>query len=394
MDLEALEHSPIGRLHPISIAAPNGQEPVQYFAFVPNTLPSPPVLESRTHDAATKAAMALARLDQATQQLPNPELLARMAVRREASATSALEGTYAPFDQVLASDFVDASAQSSEQREIANAVRATSHGIEAVVTRPIARRLIGELQLMLVSGTRDEEYDSGDLRQRQVMIGSRGSRVQDARFIPVPEGDLLVQGFSDWERWINDPEAAPTIIRVALGHYQFETLHPYNNGNGRVGRIVALLQIIEAGILQHPVLDLSVALNSSKDMYITNLLRTSQTGDFDTWTTYFSNAVERQALAGIQKASRLLQWKDDTRAKLQRSGLRGGLIGVIVENLIGYPIIDIPTAATLSGRTPQAAAVVVHQLIGLNVLEEFPAPGRRKLYFCPEVFNLLVGETR
>ena len=214
-----------------------------------------------------------------------------MAVRREASATSALEGTYAPFDQVLASDFVDASAQSSEQREIANAVRATSHGIEAVVTRPIARRLIGELQLMLVSGTRDEEYDSGDLRQRQVMIGSRGSRVQDARFIPVPEGDLLVQGFSDWERWINDPEAAPTIIRVALGHYQFETLHPYNNGNGRVGRIVALLQIIEAGILQHPVLDLSVALNSSKDMYITNLLRTSQTGDFSTWTTYFSNAV-------------------------------------------------------------------------------------------------------
>jgi Fic family protein len=172
MDVEALKQSPIGRAVPIMVPELGGTDAVvPYWAYIPAPLPAVPEISMSALNMATKAAMAVARLDQAVSQLPNPGLLLRPIIRREATSTSALEGTYAEFDEVLEADFLEDRQLSSEQREIHNFVRATEVAVTRVQTQPISRRMIGELQGLIVRGTRGETYDAGDLRKRQVYIG-------------------------------------------------------------------------------------------------------------------------------------------------------------------------------------------------------------------------------
>src|SRR6185437_4047153 len=188
MNLEGLRHSPIGALVPIVVPQVDGSEPGKYWAYRADPLPTEPVLRLATVTAATNAAMAIARLDQAVSQLPRPDLLVRPIVRREAASTSALEGTYAELDEVLEADFLEDRQMSREQREIQNVVRATEYAAKEISARPISRRLLGELQALLVRGTSSETYDSGDIRQRQVYIGPKGRPVEEARFVPNPPG--------------------------------------------------------------------------------------------------------------------------------------------------------------------------------------------------------------
>src|SRR5580692_6455426 len=243
MDIEALQNSPIGELVPIMVPELGSNEAtIPYWAYVPNPLATDLQLSMSAVNKAAKAGMAIARLDQAVAHLPNPTLLLRPIIRKEAASTSALEGTFAEFDSVLESDFLDDRLLTTEQREIQNVVRATELAMIRIKELPISRRLIGELQSVIVRGTEDETYDSGDLRQRQVYIGPKNRPVQEARFIPPPHGANLENGFDDWEEWINAKNDIPIVIKMALGHYQFETLHPYANGNGRLGRLIGLLQ--------------------------------------------------------------------------------------------------------------------------------------------------------
>ncbi|WP_163572344.1 Fic family protein [Fodinicola feengrottensis] len=180
-------------------------------------------------NSASKAAMEVARLDQAVSQLPNPRILVlvRPVVRREAASTAALEGTYATFGDVLEADFLEDRQLSSEQREIRNYVNATEKGVELLDTYPISVGLVSHLQEILVRGTSSEAYDSGGLRQRQVYIGPRNRPISEARYVPPPEGMILVEGMSDWEKWVNTASDVPLVAKIALAHYQFESLHPF-----------------------------------------------------------------------------------------------------------------------------------------------------------------------
>jgi Fic family protein len=361
---------------------------VPYLAYVPHPLPDCPLLSLACLNAATHAAMAVARLDQAVAQLPNPSLLLRPIIRLEAMSTSALEGTYAAFDEVLEADFLDDKQMSHEQREISNFVRATELAVAALKTRPISRSLIGELQATIVRGTPGETYDSGDLRKRQVYIGPKNRPVQEARFVPSPPGSQLIEGVSDWEKWINDPNDVPIIAKLALGHYQFETLHPYADGNGRLGRLIAILQLIESGALASPSLNISPWFEARRDEYMDGLLRVTHTGDFDTWVTFFSEGIQAQAKEGVVIIEALLAYKDETLRSLRAAGLRGVILQ-IAENLIGYPLIDVATAKSMTNKTYETANQAIARLVDHGVLREITGRPVNRLFVCNPILRII-----
>jgi Fic family protein len=391
MDLETLGASPIGRLVPILVPEMGETEATTpYWAYVPNPLSLELNLEMSTMNVASKAAMAIARLDQAIAHLPNPTLLLRSIIRKEAASTSALEGTFAEFDAVLEADFLEDRQLTTEQREIQNVVRATEIGMDRVKELPIGRRLVGELQKVIVKGTADDSYDAGDLRQRQVYIGPKNRPVQEARFVPPPNGSFLEEGFTEWEKWINDDSGIPIVIKMALGHYQFETLHPYVNGNGRLGRLIGLLQLIEDGTLSYPVLNLSAWLEVRHTEYVDGLLAVTRTGDFDTWIRFYANGVLAQAENGVSTINALEAFKEETLARLRASHVRGAAIE-IAEALIGYPIINVATASTMTGRTFETANQAVAKLVELNVLEEITGRKINRLFVCRQVLSIVQG---
>jgi Fic family protein len=303
-------------------------------------------------------------------------------------STSALEGTYAAFDEVLEADFLDDKQMSHEQREISNFVRATELAVAALKTRPISRSLIGELQATIVRGTPGETYDSGDLRKRQVYIGPKNRPVQEARFVPSPPGSQLIEGVSDWEKWINDPNDVPIIAKLALGHYQFETLHPYADGNGRLGRLIAILQLIESGALASPSLNISPWFEARRDEYMDGLLRVTHTGDFDTWVTFFSEGIQAQAKEGVVIIEALLAYKDETLRSLRAAGLRGVILQ-IAENLIGYPVIDVATAKSMTNKTYETANQAIARLVDHGVLREITGRPVNRLFVCNPILRII-----
>ncbi len=390
MDVEALERSPVGRLVPIS-----GNDarwgPFSSYAFVPDPLPPTVPLTESTASAVIDAAIALGRLTMATERIPNPTLLVRPALRKEAQSTSALEGTYAPFTDVLEGEIVELDRVTAETREVLNYVRAAEEAVLRLRDRPISMNMLADLQATLVRGTRGETYDMGELRRRQVLIGPQGQPIHQARFVPTPPGDELVQGVSAWERWIHEENETHLLVKLALAHYQFETLHPFADGNGRLGRLVMTMQLIEAGMLPYPLLNLSEWLEPRRDEYQDRLLRTSISGDFDAWVAFMAACIESQATAAIDRIERLLMVRESLlEAALSAGSRRGGATYRIAEELVGYPIIDVPSTAARQGVSYQSANDAIKRLVSLGLLREIRRSGKtRKIFLAPQVLAAL-----
>ncbi|KAA0024566.1 Fic family protein [Antrihabitans cavernicola] len=387
MDVDGLRKSPIGELVPISGTDPRTGLGWSYWAFVPQPLPASPTLGARAANIAGLAAMEVARLDQAVSQLPRPEILVRPTVRREAASTSALEGTYASFDDVLEADFLDDRQLTVEQREIRNYVTATDQAVELIKTYPISRNLAGRLQATIVKGTQGDSFDAGDIRQRQVAIGPKNRPIEEARFVPVPGDDRLVQGMSDWEKWVNRDDDFMIVARMAMAHYQFETLHPFADGNGRLGRLIAILQLMQDGVLRWPVLNLAPWLEQRRDVYQQGLLDVTLTGDFDPWIEFFAEAVHVQARAGVQKITQLLILRDSIVEDLRVQGVKGTALH-LAEFLIGYPVLDVPTARILTGKGFETANQAVAKLVDKGLLVEITGKRQNRLFVCRQVLNV------
>ncbi|MFZ0833845.1 MAG: Fic/DOC family N-terminal domain-containing protein, partial [Mycobacterium sp.] len=247
MQVADFENSPVGHLVPASGHDAYLRRDYNHFAFVPAPLPGDITLSMGAHQLADKASMSVGRLDFAVKRLPDPGLLVRPSLRREAQSTSALEGTYATLEEVLGADYVDEANRTAEVREVLNYVRATEQALDLVQTKPICLNVIAPLQATLVEGTRGDHWDTGRLRESNVYIGERSKGIEASRFVPPPHGDLLVQGISDWEKWIHADDDYPLLVKIAMAHYQFEALHPFSDGNGRLGRLIVTLQLVTEG---------------------------------------------------------------------------------------------------------------------------------------------------
>lgn len=383
MDVEALKKSPIGRIVPISGQAAR-RGPFSYFAYVPDPLPETVPLSEATFGIVANAAMALGRLDMAANNVPNPMLLVRPALRKEAVSTSALEGTYAPLIEVLEGEVVGREVVSAEAREIINYVEAAELALELLEKRPISVNLLTQLQKTLVAGTRGDAYDAGQLRQRLVLIGPEGAPIDRARFVP-PPSEHLADGMAAWERWIH-AEGPHLLVRVAVGHYQFEVLHPFSDGNGRLGRLVVVLQLIEAGALKYPFLNIAEWLEPRRQEYQDRLLQLSIDGDFDPWVSFFCTGVCEQAQASIERIDHLLALRESLLERVLAAGSRGGTAYRVADELIGFPIMDVPWVARWHNVTYQSARDALERLVAMGIMREIRRSGRtRRLFVSDEV---------
>ncbi len=388
MDLAALASSPVGMLVPIRSEASRNHQPYEYHAFIPDPLPRQPDLAPATHHAVTRAATAVARLDEASKRLPDPMLLARPAIRREAVSTSALEGTHAALADVLEADFLEDEEVSASVREVRNYVQATERAFEWIKDgRPITIGLLRELHKLLLRGTPGDTAQAGQVRTIQVYIGPHG-RIEESRFVPPPPGDQLTAGLEDWERWISQTDDLPVLVRMALGHYQFETLHPFHDGNGRLGRLVCILQLAASGELTYPVLDLSPWLEARRQEYQDHLLQVSITGRFDPWVQFFCEAVRVQAARSLERVDQLLEWKDDAVRSVRAEGLRGTAVQ-ITEDLIGYPLITVSLAAEMYGVTYVAANNAIKSLVRCGILRERTGRRYNRVFEAPDVLSII-----
>lgn len=389
MDLDRFRASPIGSLTPISGTDGRTGEQYSHFAYVPDPLPPEVLLSGSTWRAVSKANYALGMLKQGSSLVPNPALLRRPSLRREAQSTSALEGTFAPMEDVIAADMVDDAARSVAMREILNYVAAAEFAFEYIVDAPVTVTLLCQLHDVLVHGTESDGSETGHVRTIPVAIGARGGSIYEARFVPPPPGTALEVGLADLLDWIRSANAGhDPVVAAAMAHYQFETLHPFNDGNGRIGRLLIVLQLIRSGVLQEPLLTVSPWFEARRDSYQEALAEVSATGDWDRWVTFFANGIESSADDTAARLRGLLDVQTSYRRQLQEANVRG-LARDIAEILIRDPYVTIPFLVRSTGKTYQAVSNAVTRLQEVNVLE--PVPGvSPKMFRAPEVLNIML----
>jgi Fic family protein len=367
MPSNALEQSPIGDVVPIVGPDPATHEMVEGKAFLPAPLPRTIELSTETWTTVNSASAALARLDGAARLIPSPDLLRRPALRREAQSTSALEGTYAPFAEVLAAEAEDQLHLSAEVREILNFERMAELAFSWPEDRPMTIGMLGELQRTLVAGTAGELSDAGGLRDRIVVIGARGRGFDHARFVPPPPGDQLRGGVEALLDWVNSPPRLPSVVQAALAHYQFETLHPYSDGNGRLGRLLVIVQLLRGALIREPLLVVSPWFEERRAAYQDALLTLSTSGDWDVWIAFFAEGVAASASESQRKVERLVALQEELRGRVQAAGKRG-LAERLAADLVGRPYVSAPEIAQRFGVSKQGAHNAIRSLAELGIL--------------------------
>ena len=304
-------------------------------------------------------------------------------------STAALEGTFADLEEVLAADADETEALGPEMREVINAVTAIEAGVSALRQgRSIGVQLACELQEILIRGTRSEGADTGRIRTGNVFIGREDQRVPDSRFIPCPAGPLLEEGFRQWETWVNVDISIHLLVKTALAHYQFETLHPFHDGNGRLGRILAILQLMADGALHNPNLAISAWLEERDAEYRDGLARVSETGDFDAWVRFFARGVLEQAERERTRVDELLNLRHVLVERVRGERFRGLAVRV-TEDLIGFPIMRVPELAQRYGVSFEAANSAVGRLVDIGVLGQVGNRAYGRVFVAEEVLRVL-----
>lgn len=374
----------------ITIRGVDGRHgPFEHVAFVPCPLAGEPELAAGTWKAIATARAALGRLEQVALQVPEPTLLHRPTLRREAQSTSALEGTFAPLDEVLLGE-VGGVPLTNEVTEVLNYVRAADHTFDTLREgRPLTAALLLEAHRLLVEGTKADGRDAGSFRSIQVAIGSAGARVDEARFIPMPPGPDLESAVRDLLAWIKAPAGdREPVLAAAMAHYQFETIHPFNDGNGRIGRLLVVLQLMAVGALPEPLLSISPWFEQRRPEYQDRLLAVSTRGDWDGWVSMFAEGLAASADVTAGMARDLLTLQEEFEVRLREAG-SGGIVRDIARDLIGRPFLDVSGTASRIDVTFAAVNRAVARLVELGILREITGRGKGRVFACDAVLRVL-----
>lgn len=385
VDRNRFSKSPIGSL--VSIRGTDGRTGTEYdhVAFVPDPLGDEPALDNAAWRAVSAANHALGALDQAGRQIPEPVLLRRPTLRREAQSTSALEGTYAPLADVLEADVGD--QRTAELTEVLNYVQVAELAYATLAGgRRLSMSLLVELQHGLVRDTAAETRDAGRIRTVQVAIGgSPATPLSAARFVPPPPGLALESSIRDLVDWINDTPRAgrDPVVAAAMAHYQFETLHPFNDGNGRVGRLLIVLGLIQDGSISEALLSVSPWFEARRRDYQDHLADLSATGDWSRWVQFFAQGLRDSAEETSSIVKDLLELQELHRERLRVANVRG-VAEDIARSLIARPITTVTEAASLIGRGYQTASNAVERLVDLEILAPY-GNGHPRRYVAMDV---------
>jgi Fic family protein len=372
MDIKTFQDSPAGRL----VHVPVGD----YWAYAPNPLPpalewTPPLVAALS--AADRALGELAGLGRG---LPNPHLLIAPLMHREAVLSSQIEGTQASLSDLYAYEAapLPQADHPDDVREVHNYVRALEYGLERLQTLPVSLRLIRELHERLMSGVRGERQTPGEFRNRQNWIGSPGCTLDEATFVPAPVPEMK-EALDALERFLHAATPLPPLARLGLIHYQFEAIHPFLDGNGRVGRLLITLLLCTWGLLPQPLLYLSAYFEAHRRDYYDLLLAVSGRGAWEAWLRFFLVGVEEQARDAVWRTGRLQELREQYRVRFQTQRAAARLLQV-VDLLFARPIVGIAQIAEALEMSHQSATRYVETLETEGVLREITGQARNRVY--------------
>jgi len=355
------------------------------YAFVPNTLPRRVELDDNLIYLLDEASRGVATLAGVGETLPNPSLLINPFMQREALLSSRIEGTQASLEDVFV--YETQSRDRHDAREVSNYVRALEAGLELVNQLPIGVRFINVLHETLLSGVRGQETRLGKFRDRQVWIGTPGTPIADARYVPPPDSAVLGL-IGDWERFVNERIPMPPLVQCALMHYQFEAIHPYTDGNGRVGRLLISVFLKDRGVLPTPLLYLSAYFERDRQQYYDQLFRVSATGDWAAWLRYFLAGVVEQATDALLRSRKIRDLQDRYRSDLQRLNASANALR-LADLMFTRPYITARGAAESLGLSDSGTRSVLQKLVAAGILRR--TDGWPRMYMADEIVNMIQG---
>lgn len=364
-----------------------------YQSFRPAPLPpNPPIaLSGELVAKLVDANKKLAALDGLSARIPNMDLFVSMYVRKEALLSSQIEGTQCTLDDIL-NPLMEENTNRNVS-DVVNYIKATEFALNRLHSLPLCNRLIKETHAVLMEGVRGQEKSPGEFRYSQNWIGGQGSTIRNARYIP-PNPEDMQTAMSDLEKYMNGDDSLDPLIQAALIHYQFETTHPFLDGNGRVGRLLITLFLMEKGILSHPALYISYFLKMNRIEYYDRMTQVRKTGDYEQWVMFFLQALSDSAGDAIQTIDALTALHNQSVAKLgafskrQQTNLLK-LFAYIETN----PIIDVQKTAAALGLSYNTVSKMVTILVDEGILRQTDKAGKAKIYSYADYLNILRKDT-
>lgn len=373
MDLDRFSDTPFGRAR----RTPGRHG---YVAYFPRPIPRSVEISPENLLRLADAEAAVGRLVGAARLLPQPHLLVRPYLRLEAVASTRIEGTQASLVDVFDAEAGDRPL-SADVEEVVNYVRAMETGIRRLETLPVSTRLVRELHAVILAGVRGREHRPGEIRSTQNWIGPADATIETATFVPPPPdelGDLL----ADLERFVHEQPRLPPLVQAALVHYQFETIHPFLDGNGRLGRLLIVFLLIVRDRLPEPLLYLSPYLEARRDAYYGALQGVRERGDLDEWLALFLDGVRTQATDAVARAERLIDLRESYRAQVRK--VTRGVANAVVDLAFEQPVLNARLVVTRLSVTRPAALASLRRLVDAGVLTEVGAGPRGELRWRAE----------
>lgn len=371
------------------------RQPGGYKAFYPSPLPPLDLRLDMTLQALlSDADRALGRLDGAVTILPDPDLFVHQYVRREAVLSSQIEGTHASIMDVLE---YEAEVERVERRvdvtEIVNYIRAMDHGLQRLASLPLSRRLLCEVHGVLMKGVRGGEPSKtpGEFRRSQNWIG--GGSPTTARFVPPPP-EAIGDAFANLENYLHDPDPVPPLVKAGIAHAQFETIHPFLDGNGRTGRLLITFWLVERKVLSRPLLYMSLYLKQHRSEYIDRLQAIRDDGDWEGWLAFFLDGVAQVAAEATETASRIVELRERDRKRIvENLGRRTANALAVLDRLFTQPVVTAKRVETLVNVSQPTASALVRDLSAVGVLEETSGRKRNRVFAYREYLDLFSGIT-
>lgn len=363
-----------------------------YQSFKPNPLPPIPEIEmdGEIVKLLVDANKQLVKLDTASQLISNADLFISMYVRKEALISSQIEGTQCTLDDVLDPE-VEANAN-LDVSDVINYVKATQYALKRLERLPLCCRLIREIHEVLMENVRGQDKTPGEFRHSQNWIGPANCSLKDARYIP-PNVEDMQTAMSDLEKYINENVDYDPLIRAALIHYQFETIHPFLDGNGRIGRLLILLYLMEQRLIEKPVIYISYFLKKNQIEYYDRISEVRRTGNFEQWIRFFLEAVSKAASDSLEAIRQLSVLHDTNVEKLPKTTRSKDNLRAIFDYIEQYPIIDIKRTAKELEVSYNTVAAAVRKLVELGILQETTNAARNRVFAYEEYLTILRKDT-
>ena len=362
-----------------------------YFSFYPSKLPpNPPIdVDSEIIDKLINAHKVLAILDDRAINIPNIDLFISMYVQKEALLSSQIEGTQATLEDIFNPN-IDENIN-AEVDDVVNYIKAAKYAIKRLETLPLCNKLLLETHKILLSGVRGKEKNPGEFRKSQNWIGGAGSTIKTARYIP-PDVLSMKESLSDLEKYINAEDELDDLIRIALIHYQFESIHPFLDGNGRIGRLLIVLYLLEKKVIKTPSLYLSFYLKEHRIEYYDRMSAIRETGDYEQWIKFFLEGIYASGKSAIETANELIALRDKNIRKLENENYTKRTLETMMKvfhYLEAHPIIDIGKTAEDLSIAYNTVSSAVNRFEKLGILHLVKKQGRNKVYSYKEYIDIL-----